>query len=301
MALNEQSDVIARLYETKTAETDTDPLAAGNPTGNKDYWRTIAVPLEAHIAAARQGLSIPHVMQGAREFFHTHADMREKLAKPAPARSKFLSQLATPKGGQSALEQMRSRAIARQKEFEAGGMTSPRLPQPPPGSGRKRPISALAPHSAGRAVKPSPRQRLRSIKGSMSERERRQGPREFGVDSYVGQSAVKSLRTQALERKIKVVSGSDSDNVASEAIRSAEELARRLNEHDAATAEAAVARKAKLQEVHDDAQFESQLAAAKRQLHSDRLMVEHTAACDAAKEVKHTLQREAAAKRYDLC
>jgi len=39
--------------------------------------------------------------------------------------------------------------------------------------------------------------------------ERRQGPQEFGADTYVGQATIKSLRTQVIERDVKLPSESD--------------------------------------------------------------------------------------------
>ena len=283
-----QLSVVSRLTQQTKKETDTNVLAhSAGQTGKKEYWRTIAVPLEAHIAAARKGLFVPEVLQGAREFFHTHADMQEKLAKPAPARNRKLSQLATPKGGASALQEMRAQAEARQKEFAASGMGeggTPRVPQPPSG---KKPLGTA---SLTFRAKPSPR-RLRSLNAKGSESERRQGPREFGVDSYVGQSAVKSLRTQIVERRVREPAE------ATVEVRSAEQQARRLNERDIETAKVAVERKAKLEEEHFASKFDTQLAAAKREIHSQRLKSEQENQRRAAHDAKVATQEEAAARR----
>jgi hypothetical protein len=288
--------VLARLTQQSHKEADTGLLLSGDSQarGNKEYWRTIAVPLEAHVAAARKGLIVPDVLHGAREFFSTHEDMHERLVKPTPARGKKLSQLATPKGGTAALARIRAEAQARHKDFDSvDGSKTPKVPQPP--SARKpvlgTPLSCRA--------KPSPR-RLRSLKGSKSARaatesarsaNERQRPQEFGADTYVGHATVKSLRTQVIERKV------NDPCEATVELRSAEELARRLNERDVYMAQQAAERKLKLEEDQFATQFDAQLMAAKRELHYKRLKEEQDCARKSLHEAKRVAQQEAAAKR----
>lgn len=241
--------VIARLTQQSQKDVDTGLLnhAGVTASGSKEYWRTIAVPLEAHIAAARKGLFVPEGLQGAREFFSTHGDMREKLVKPAPARCNKLSQLATPRGG-------------------AASQTADQSPQPP--SGRKPVLGTPRSAALSYRARPSPRQRLRSLKGSESARPAiKSRPQEFfAADTYVGQATVTSLRTQMIDRTVNL-------NVPAEGAaqsRSAEALVQRLSERDIDTAEEAAERKQRLEEEQFAAQFSAQLALAKRELHSER-------------------------------
>ena len=120
----------------------------------------------------------------------------------------------------------------------------------------------------------------------------RQRPEEFGADTYVGHATVKSLRTQVIERKVK------DPSEATIELRSAEEFARRLNERDAYMAQQAAERKHKLEEDQFAAQFDAQLAAAKRELHFKRLKEEQDHAKRSLHEAKRVAQEEAAAKRH---
>jgi len=61
-----QASVIARLTQQTQKGVDTKLLNHGAACGNnKEYWRTVAVPLEAHMAAARRGLIVPDALQGS--------------------------------------------------------------------------------------------------------------------------------------------------------------------------------------------------------------------------------------------
>ena len=267
-----KNSVARRLYKTKARKEEVDPLSSSAPStvGNRGYWRTVAVPMEAHVAAARQGLFIPEVLQGAREFFHMQPDLANKLTQPRPAGPKKLSELAAP----NPLKTVTPRGSG------AEGV----VPHPPKGPKAGGPLSART---------RTPR-RLASLRkrGAQSERDRRQEPRHFGAETYVNAGGgAQSLRQQAIERSV----GQHRPVGAQQ--QSAVALAAQLSEHDAAEAAARSQRRKQQEDDAWQAQWETQLEAAKKEVHSARLLAEHENARQAAKAAKHAAFEAAEAKR----